>query len=297
MRTQRTKFLEPGILDRLSEGAKVRPLSKQIFLEYSKDMQRYKWLTVSEEIPENKRIVILRRKLRKIESGIIRITGANPQCYRWWRNSRDIGKLKELFAARCYLLNQMFRATQAEVERFEKINTMFCDLTRKLYAKTASVYRGLISKRDSDFDDDFEIEGTLSFNYNIRDAVLRIENDSYYQSNFEMMLCVMDGVLYEDGRSLFEISKSYSPSDTPTMSDKELGLENRLDDDTAKRDGWPHHPALEHIRICPAVHEICTQRDISIPDLLRMNDFWCEVTVKHQHFVAQDGNSKLAIIY
>lgn len=240
--------------------------------------------------PRNKRIAILRRKLRKVESDIIRITGANPQCYRWWRNSRDIRTLKELLAARCYLLNQMFRATPAKVERLEKVNAMFCGLIRKLYAKTASVYRRLISNRDSDFDDDFEIEGTLSFNYNIRDAVLRLEDDRYYRSNFEMMLCVTEGVLYEDGRSLFEISKSYSSEDTPAMSDKELGLEVQPDYDTATPDGWPHRPALEPVRICPVLHDICTQRDIPIPDLLRMSDFWCEITVKHQHFVTPNGD-------
>ena len=288
-RSHRADFLKPGVLDGQQELEKVMQVAQQIRLHDTKNMQRYKWLTVSAEIPEKKRIAILRRKLRGVESGIIRITGANPQCYRWWRNSHDLNKLDELLAVRCYLLNQMFRATPAAVERFEKVNAMLHNLTEQLYAKTASVYRGLISNRDLDFDDDFEIEGTLSFNYNYRDSVLQLEDDRYYKSNFELMLWVLDAVIYEEGWSLFEVSKSYSPNDTPAMSDKELGLGN-THNGTIWTDGWPHHPALEHIRICPALHDICTQRDISIPDLLRMNDFWCEVTVKHQHFITQDGS-------
>lgn len=107
----------------------------------------------------------------------------------------------------------MFRATPAAVERFEKVNAILRNLTAQLYAETASVYRGLISKQDPDFDDDFEIEGTLSFNYNYRDSVLQLEDDRYYKSKFELVLWVSDAVIYEESRSLYEVSKSYLPNE------------------------------------------------------------------------------------
>lgn len=205
--------MKPGVLDGLQELEKIMLVAQQIRLHDSKNRQWYNWLTVSAEIPGNKRIAILRRKLRKVESGIIRRTRANSQCCRWWRNSCDLNKLDELLAARCYLLNQMFRATPAAVERFEKVNAILRNLTAQLYAETASVYRGLISKQDPDFDDDFEIEGTLSFNYNYRDSVLQLEDDRYYKSKFELVLWVSDAVIYEESRSLYEVSKSYLPNE------------------------------------------------------------------------------------
>ena len=44
---------------------------------------------------------------------------------------------------------------------------------------------------------------------------------------------------------------------------------------------------LEDICICHAVHDICTHKPYSIPDLLRMNDFWVEAEVTFQHFASQ----------
>ena len=38
------------------------------------------------------------------------------------------------------------------------------------------------------------------------------------------------------------------------------------------------------------MHDICTHKYYSIPDLLRMNDFRCEVKVTHQHIVDQSGS-------
>ena len=46
---------------------------------------------------------------------------------------------------------------------------------------------------------------------------------------------------------------------------------------------------FKDICICHAVHELCQHKMYSIPDLLRMNDFWCEVKVTHQLLSDRDG--------
>ena len=36
-------------------------------------------------------------------------------------------------------------------------------------------------------------------------------------------------------------------------------------------------PELDSVCVCHAVHDICTHKDYSIPDLLRMDDFFVDV--------------------
>lgn len=73
------------------------------------------------------------------------------------------------------------------------------------------------------------------------------------------------------------------------MTDEELGFKDCLNDGMTWAEGCLCRPEMNHICICHAVHDLCTHKEYSIPDLLRMNDFWCEVGITHQHIVAQDG--------
>ena len=41
--------------------------------------------------------------------------------------------------------------------------------------------------------------------------------------------------------------------------------------------------------VCHAVHDICTHKPYSIPDLLRLNDFWVEAHLVCQHIIDQNG--------
>ena len=63
------------------------------------------------------------------------------------------------------------------------------------------------------------------------------------------------------------------------VTDKALGLTDELDDETSWAEGCLSRSELEDICICHAVHDICTHKPYSIPDLLRMNDFWVEAEV------------------
>ena len=102
-----------------------------------------------------------------------------------------------------------------------------------------------------------------------------------------LYLCRADGFQIED---IEYTSKSIELDDPPSMSDAELEFADDFDDGITWAEGWLNHPAFKHICICHAVHDICTHKSYSLPDLLRMNDFWCEVKITHQHFVEQDGS-------
>ena len=66
-------------------------------------------------------------------------------------------------------------------------------------------------------------------------------------------------------------------------------INNRMDDGTTWAEAWLRHPKLDHLVICHAVHDICTHKNYSIPDLLRMNTFEVSVDIKIQQIEDQDG--------
>lgn len=72
---------------------------------------------------------------------------------------------------------------------------------------------------------------------------------------------------------------SYRPGCNPSMTDEELDCVNTLDDGETWAEGCLMRPELDSICICHAVHDICTHKDYSIPDLLRMDDFFVDVCI------------------
>ena len=239
----------------------------------------------------------LRKRLQRIEAAILRITGKDMDRL----SVRHVPEKKrerigELIGVRQMLLNRMFVATPEEVERMEQVNTLLLQLTRQMYRRSAKLYRKVLdTTRDKTFDDDVVVEGSLKYGCNGPESVLHLTNDHYYGSDFTRMLQIIDW-LYAcdvDGFEIEEIEctslESIDPDNDPSMSDAELGFADDSDDGTTWAEGWLDHPAFKHICICHAVHDICTHKSYSIPDLLRMNDFWCEVKITHQHIVEQDG--------
>ena len=71
------------------------------------------------------------------------------------------------------------------------------------------------------------------------------------------------------------------------MSDNQLGCINDLEDGTTWAEGWLGHPKLKHICMCHAVHSLVCHHVFSIPDMLRINDFWVEASIKVQHITDQ----------
>ena len=74
------------------------------------------------------------------------------------------------------------------------------------------------------------------------------------------------------------------------MTDKELGCTNELDDGTTWAEAWLRIPQLKHIIVCYALHALVTHQNYSIPDVLRINDYKIEVTLKAQQFSDQNRN-------
>lgn len=241
--------------------------------------------------------VRLREQVRKVEQKILAITGEDVEYgMEWTRSQRRCEQVERLIWKRKRLLNKMFVATPEEVARMEQANNRLFDLTQKMYARTEALYRKMATATyDPAFDDDVEVEGTLKFSVRDRGSVLPMSNDNYYGSDFYAMLSVVDWLYTCNVLAIEEIEQCrcyLSPSDyRPEMSRDELGIKDDLNDGTTWYESvQPAADKLSHLCICHAIHDLSDHKPYSIPDILRMNDFWVEVMVKHQHIVEQDGS-------
>ena len=234
--------------------------------------------------------------LKNVESEIKEIVGAD--IYSFTRKHTKYNgkheKVKELLNVRQSLLNKIFLATPKEIKRLEQVNSLLDDSTKKMFHRTASLYRTLLSSyRDKEFDDDYEVIGSLKCNvdYGLEgecyDTVLKLDNDEFYGSDFGYMITLINGM--QDVENIVECHIGYKETHTSSMNDKDLDCYDRWDDGISWNEGQLNRKELEHICICYATHVICVHNEYSLSDLLRLNDFWVEVQFKCQHFIFQKG--------
>lgn len=248
------------------------------------------YIMVLNELNDNLNPEKLRKELQAIEADIKVIVGPRRKDD-WVDVPADIDRenLKNLLRSRRYCLNMLFRKDPKGLEHFKKVNNLLRGLTDRMYKKGARVYRQyLISGVDETFDDDFMIDADLRFVYNSEDSIAKLGDEEHYGSDFNYMMNVIYDLCAEASCAGASFSKGFRKGDKPEMSDKELELDNEMDE--------IYHgelrlsvPELEGIEICNAINEICVyDNGYSVPDLLRMNDFWCEVKAIYQHIRNQN---------
>lgn len=76
---------------------------------------------------------------------------------------------------------------------------------------------------------------------------------------------------------------------SPSTTDEELECANIMDDEDSWAEGPLRHPKLDHIKVCYALHALCTHMNWSIPDVLRINYFSIEVKLTVQQFSNQEN--------
>lgn len=126
-----------------------------------------------------------------------------------------------------------------------------------------------------DFDDDYELEGTLEYVFNDKTSICCLTDDNYYGSNFAVMI-----------KTLYEVYAHSGIESIVTLNEHRGPL-----DDGVSWDEYPFNrfPEFKDFIICYAVHDLTDHKLYSIPDLLRLNDFWSEVEFKVQSITNQDG--------
>lgn len=181
--------------------------------------------------------------------------------------------LATLFYKRQYILDSLFKASPENLERLQKVSNHLKFLSAKMFERVKAMKEKIsLICDDPDFDDDYEIEGTLSFNYNDEDSVLTLPDDDHYGSDFRLMINALTEyyheTCYSDG--IFDIGPNSE------------NLDEKLN--------WNILPlAFPDLDICFAAHCTCDHHDYSIPDLIRMNDFSTEIKFTEQSITEQSG--------
>jgi len=225
---------------------------------------------------------VLRNRVQKIESEIRSVVGTEPGWIDMVALDKHKNELDLLLDERRVLLDWMFCETPEEVERMRIVNQRLFDLTNRLRVKMADVAEYLVSRDRDDFDDDYEVEGTLRFSYNGDDSVLPYPGDEVYGSNFRLMVNVRDWLKVDNRSHLLELLCRYDESRESILTS------GNLDDGQS----WVHDMTgcFDDILICHTT--MLFNRDFGFPvaDILHLNDFWNEVNVKYQNFATQDKN-------
>ena len=131
---------------------------------------------------------VVREEVLRIEEQIRSIVGNDPDGLSHSVLFRHQEELELLLDQRRTLLNWVFLETPQEKVRMSILNTRLFDLTKRLRMKMADVCEGLATHERDDFDDDYEVEGTLRFCYNDEDSILPYEGVDVYGSNFRLMI-------------------------------------------------------------------------------------------------------------
>ena len=225
---------------------------------------------------------VQRTRVQEIESEIRSVVGSEPG----WINMVALDEHKDeldlLLDERKILLDWMLQETPEEVERMRVVNQRLFDLTNRLRVKMADVAEYLVSRDRDDFDDDYEVEGTLRFCYNDEYSVLPYPGDEVFGSNFRLMINVRDWLKVDNRSHQLELLCKYNES-----RESILAFGNLDDGQT-----WVHDMAgcFDDIVICHST--MLFNRDFGYPvvDFLHLNDFWSEVHVRYQNFATQDKN-------
>ena len=204
--------------------------------------------------------------------------------------------LDELVSNRRYILNRMFLlgCSDAEVEGFKRVNDNLHSLHLQMYERARELWRRELSfEINEDFDDDIELDGEIIFTFNdAESSLVKYDNDGWYGSDFAYMIELEYELMRKGWNEIVYCGSHRGLESSPEMTDEQLGLDLCLMDDTSWDDGiiwFCKNPKLKDIFIHYPMHDLVDHKDLSIADVVRMNDFWCEVRVKHQKIIDQYG--------
>lgn len=216
-----------------------------------------------------------REELIAIERRIMDITGKSSDAdYKWRTNHDEFNEVRILLTRRWKLLNLMFMPNDVSMNQFKKINLRLETLCKQLKERMLKLRQSLPLVQDPDFDDDYELTGEIRFCYNDENSVLK-SDDEYYGSYFCKMIDIIHTCNYD---TYWECIERISP-DSPIL------------DDGVSWNEPPFYgrPEFDNIAVCHAIHNLSAHMLYSIPDILRLNDFWAETHLTFQSITTQNG--------
>ena len=177
--------------------------------------------------------------------------------------------LDSLWSTRVKILNvMMLNPTEEEIERLGHQNDKLRELSKDAFAQGRNLWQSLLHSPHLKADDDrYDVEEHVGFCYNDEDSVLKMDNDDYYGSDFEYMLHF---------HCNFRDSGRYYVGE-PLVADD--GTNWNLD--------YLDNQAFDRFCICHLLHSLHSHEYYSLPDILRMDDFYVHVWLQYEREVYQ----------
>ncbi|MDO4163915.1 MAG: hypothetical protein Q4D56_05950 [Bacteroides sp.] len=222
-----------------------------------------------------------RRVLLEVERMIKEIAGHEDRRFLFCLFSeKETSQLESLLSTRSMILDEMMAYTPEEIERFKYQNEKLLRLSEETRKQTENMIRIFFRTphREEDMQD-YDLERSLTFCYGGEDSVMCMPNDDYYGSDFHYMLNLIDTLTKRIpcDPNLINGFCSFFTNEEEALSDNAY----TLDDGTTWAEGYLRCEAFDDICICHAVHVVCTHLPYSVPDLLRMDNFYINVRLEY----------------
>ena len=128
--------------------------------------------------------------------------------------------------------------------------------------------------------------------YGDDDAVVKLENDDYYGSDFQYMIHLLDELM-SAGRYKTDILNGVFGTFGGATEDGYKQINNMLDDGDSWDECSLHKPEFADICVCYAMHALHTHQDYSLPDILRMDDFVVKVHLQYENEVCDTRDAEI----
>ena len=216
-------------------------------------------------LKDNKEWIGLKATLQFVEDKILSIIDFDG-----WMVKKELEEqVKELLSDRHFIMDKMFRlhVTEQEVLRFCEVNGHLQELTRKMFCDHKKLLDSLLGNPVLSVAcwDDVVVESRLDVDEDAE--VLHYDDDDDYGSNFSQMI---DTIAWTEDLEIRSCNTILGEEPEP----------DHLDDSTTWVEGCLDVPQFDGINVCYAIHDLCTHKNYSVPDLLRIRSYSVLNTVK-----------------
>ena len=225
------------------------------------------------DLLKKKEWIELKATLQFVEDKILRIMDNHG----WMMKKELEEQVKELLSDRHFILGKMFRMhiTEQEVTRFREVNDNLLKLTRKMFSEHAKLLDSLKGNPVLSVVnwDDVDVESKLDVEEGTE--VLHYDDDDDYGSDFTQMI---DAIAWTEDLEIRSCNTILGEEPEP----------DHLDDSTTWAEGCLDVPQFSDIRVCYAIHDLCTHKNYSVPDLLRIRSYSLQniITGNWKHIVS-----------
>ena len=228
-----------------------------------------------EALKDNKEWIGLKATLQFVEDKILRIIMSS----KGWMMVKELeNEVDDLLSERHFIMNKMFRlhVTEQEVTRFRKVNDHLLEMTRKMFREHSKLLESLKDNPILSLTslDDVVVERKLDVDEGAE--VLRYDDDDDYGSAF---LHMIDAIAWTENLEIHSFYTILGEKPEP----------DRLDDGSSWAEGCLDIPQFSGIDVCYAVHDLCTHKNYSVPDLLHIRSFSVQNTIKGNRKYRVDG--------